>query len=247
MQLLAGVDDLPRTGNVRTQLVALSVTAVSVLILAIAYAVFPGFWPPLSPRLSADEVAGFYRGNTAWIRFTMITFNLFGVMLLPLYGVVTVQMKRMARQSQAFAYCYLSATVSGATIFALAAVFFATAAFRPDRDPDLIMVLNDLGWIVFVAPVGMALAQNLMLSLAIYHDDPANPVLPRWVGHFSLIVAVAMAPAAASVAFDSGPLAWDGLISFWLRNIAYGAFVVVMLVVLRNAVHRQAADEGLTQ
>jgi hypothetical protein len=126
-------------------------------------------------------------------------------------------------------------------------VFFATAAYRPDRHPDLIQVLNDLGWIVFVAPVGMLLVQNLMLSLAIYHDDPVNPVLPRWVGHLSLGVALLVAPAATSVVFDSGPLAWDGLISFWLKNIAYGVLLVALLVTLRTAVHRQAAEEGLTR
>lgn len=247
MQLISQVEDLPRTGNVRTQLAALWTTGVSLVMLAIAYAAFPGFWPPMSPQLSAAEVATFYSDNTAMIRFSMVTFNLFGVTLLPMFCVVVVQMKRMATQSQAFAYCYLSATVSGATIFALAAVIFATAAFRPDRDPELIMVLNDLGWIVFVAPVGMALTQNLMLALAIYHDNGPDPVFPRWVGHVAVIVALAVAPAATAAAFSSGPLAWDGLISFWLRNIAFGAFVVVLLVVLRKAVYRQAVEEGLTR
>ncbi len=247
MQLLPDVDDLPRTAHIRTQLIALGVTAVSLVVLGGAYAAFPAFWPPMSPRLPAEAVAEFYREHTGAIRFSTVTFNLMGIMLLPLYSVVVVQMKRMARQSQVFAYCYLSATVSGATIFALAAVFFATAAYRPDRDPDLIQVLNDLGWIVFVAPVGMLLVQNLMLSLAIYHDDPVNPVLPRWVGHLSLAVAVLVAPAATSVAFDSGPLAWDGLISFWVKNIAYGVLLVALLVTLRTAVHRQAAEEGLTR
>lgn len=247
MRLIQEVEDLPRTGHVRTQFVALAITAIALLVLGLAYIAFPGFWPPMSPRMSAADVAGFYRDNTAWIRFSMVTFNLCGVMLLPLYGVVVVQMKRMANQSQAFAYCYLSATVSGATAFALAAVFFGTAAFRPDRDPELVLVLNDLGWIVFVAPVSMALVQNLMLALAVYHDDTVSPVLPRWVGHLSLLVALAMAPAAAAVAFNSGPLAWDGVVSFWLRNIAYGVFVVVMIVMLRKAVHRQAIEEGLTQ
>ncbi len=247
MQLIGGVDDLPRTSNVRTQLMALWVTAVSLVILLIAYAAFPGFWPPMSPQMSADAVADFYRNNTAMIRFSMVTFNLCGIMLLPLFCVIVVQIKRMASQSQAFAYCYLMATVSGATIFALSDIFFATAAYRPTRDPDLVMVLNDLGWIVFVAPVGMALVQNLMLALAIYYDNSAPPVYPRWVAHFSLIVALAMAPAAFSVTVTSGPLAWDGSISFWLRNIAFGAFIAVMLVVTWKAVHRQAADEGLTE
>ncbi len=245
--MIAGVDDIPRTSNVRTQQMALWTTAVSLVVLLIAYAAFPGFWPPMSPQLSADEVASFYRAHTAWIRFSMVTFNLCGIMLLPMFGVVVVQMKRMTTQSQVFAYVFLSATVSCSTIFALADIFFATAAFRPNRDPEIVLVLNDLGWLVFVAPVGMALVQNIMLTLAIYQDNGADAVFPRWVGHFSLLVAIAMAPSALSVAFDCGPFAWNGVISFWLRNIAFGTFVVVMLFVLRKTVHRQAVDEGLFQ
>jgi hypothetical protein len=245
MAMIAGVDDIPRISNVRTQQMALWTTAVSLVILLIAYAAFPGFWPPTSPQLSADQVATFYRDNTALIRFSMVTFNLFGIMLLPMFGVIVVQMKRITTQNQAFAYVFLSATVSSSTIFALADVFFATAAFRPNRDPEIVLVLNDLGWLVFVAPVGMALVQLAMLALAIYYDDAAHPIFPRWVGHFSVVVALAMAPSALSVAFDSGPFAWNGVISFWLRNIAFVTFVVVMLVVLRKVIHRQAVDEGL--
>jgi hypothetical protein len=247
MQLLSGIEDLPRTSNVRTQSIALWVTAVSMAVMVVAYAVNPSFWPPLSPQLPADAVAEFYRHNAAWIRFSMVTFNLCGIMLLPLFCVVTVQIKRMAAQSQAFAYCYLMATVSGATIFALSSIFFATATYRPERDADLVQVLNDIGWIVFVAPVGMALIQNLMLALAIYFDDRARPVYPRWVAHFVLVVALAMAPAAFSVTVTSGPFAWNGAISFWLRNLAYGTYLLVMLVVTWQAVHRQAVDEGLTE
>ena len=247
MQLLAGVDDLPRTSNVRTQLIALWTTAVSLVILVIAYAAFPGFWPPMSPEMSAQAVADFYRDNAGWIRFSMVTFNLCGIMLLPLFSVITVQIKRMAAQSQAFAYCYLMATLSGGTIFALSAIFFAAAAYRTNRDADLVLVLNDLGWIVFVAPVGMVLIQNLMLALAIYYDNGSRPVYPRWVAHVSLIVVLAMAPAAFSMTVMSGPFAWNGAISFWLRNIAFGAFLVVMLAATWKAVHRQAVDEGLTQ
>ncbi|BBX04882.1 hypothetical protein BST36_08985 [Mycolicibacterium moriokaense] len=246
MQLVSAVEDLPRTSNVRTQLMALWITAISMAIMAVAYALYPGFWPPMSPQLSAQEVADFYRDNAGWIRFSMVTFNLCGIMLLPLFCVIVVQIKRMATPSQAFAYCYLMATVSGGTLFAFSAIFFATAVFRPDRDADLVLVLNDLGWIVFVAPVGMALVQNLMLAMAIYFDNGPQPVYPRWVAHFSVIVALAMAPSAFSMTVMSGPFAWNGAISFWLRNIAFGTYLVVMLVVTWQAVHRQAAEEGLT-
>ena len=199
----------------------------------------------MSPTLSPAEVAAFYADHTAGIRFSQVTFNLCGILILPFFTVIVVQMKRMKNQSHVFAYCYLTAVVSGATIFALSNIFFLVAAFRPDRSPELIQLLNDLAWIVLIAPIGMVVSQFVLLALAVYFDDAGDPVFPRWVGHFALATAVAMVPAAGAAVFQTGPLAWDGLLSFWLRNGAFAAFVIVMFFVLRTALLRQAADEGV--
>ena len=56
-----------------------------------------------------------------------------------------------------------------------------------------------------------------------------------------------MAPAAGAAVFTTGPLAWNGAVSFWLRNGAFALFVVVMFVVLRNVLHRQAVEEGVAR
>ena len=256
MQILAEAEDLPKTAQVKTQLVALWAVPAFMLIYVIASFAFRGFTPPLSPELTAEQVAAFYAENTAAIRFSMVTYDLCGIMLIPFFMVIVVQMKRMATQSHVFAYCFLTAAVSGATIFALANIFFLVAAFRPERNPELIMLLNDMAWIVFIAPVGMIVGQNLLLGLAVYFDTAQsnntarsnpNPVFPRWVGHFSIATAIAIAPAALAGALRTGPFAWDGLISFWLRNGAYAAFIVVMFFVLRAALHRQAVEEGITR
>ena len=119
------------------------------------------------------------------IRTSMIIFNLCAIMLLPFFMVIVYQMKRMATPTQVLAYCYLSAAATGATLFAIADLFWLIAAFRPDRDPQLIMLLNDLAWITFTAPVGMIIAQNLCLGLAVLLDDQPRPIFPRWVAYFS--------------------------------------------------------------
>jgi hypothetical protein len=41
----------------------------------------------------------------------------------------------------------------------------------------------------------------------------------------------------------SGPLAWNGFVSFWLKIGTFTAFVVVMFLVLRVAIKRQALEE----
>ena len=103
-------------------------------------------------------------------------------MLIPFFMVIVYQMKRMATPSQVLAYCYLSAAASGVALFALADLFWLIAAFRPERDPQLVLLLNDMAWIAFTAPVGMIIAQNLCLALAIYLDARPEPILPALGG-----------------------------------------------------------------
>lgn len=245
MQILEQAQDLPKAGNIKAQWVSLWTGPAVGAVLLIAALAFPGFWPPMSPTMTAGEVASFYADHTALIRFSQATFNLCGIMVLPFFMVIVAQMKRMTGQSHVFAYCYLTAVVSGATIFALSNIFFLVAAFRPERNPELIMLLNDLAWIVLVAPVGMVVSQFVLLALAVYFDDRTDPVFPRWVGHYALATGIAMVPAAGAAVFQTGPLAWDGLLSFWLRNGAFVAFILVMFVVLRTALRKQAVLDGV--
>jgi hypothetical protein len=213
------------------------------LVLFLAFLLFPGFIPPMSPARTASQVAAFYAGHTATIRASMVIINLCGIMLIPFFMVVVCQMKRMATPTLVLAYAYLSAVASGATLLAIADLFWLIAAFRPGRDPQLILLLNDMAWIVFTAPVGAFVAQNVCLALAVHLDRQRRPIFPRWVGPFSLITAAAVAPAAFAATVRSGPLAWNGAVSFWLRLVAYGSFFVVMFFVLRAAIAREARED----
>lgn len=225
------------------QRVSLWLSAFFGVVMLVAFVAFPGFFPPMSPRMSADQVAAFYRDHQAAIRFSMITFNFCGVMLMPLFMVVVYQMKRMATPTQVFAYSYLSAVVGSVTLFALADMFWLIAAFRPERDPSLVLLLNDIAWITFIAPVGMLIGQNLCLALGILFDAREEPVFPRWFAAVSLATAVAIAPSAAAVAVTTGPLAWNGAISFWLRVGAYAVFLTTLFFVVRAAIAREERDE----
>jgi hypothetical protein len=229
--------------NVRAQWISLWMTPFFGVLLLIAFLAFPGFLPPMSPGMSAEQVAAFYTEHSAMIRFSMITFNLCGILLIPFFMVIVIQIKRMATPSSVLAYCYLSAAATGATVFAVADVFWLVAAYRPERDPQLTMLLNDMAWLMFTAPVGMLVVQNLVLALAVYLDERSEPVFPRWVIGFSLVIAAAMTPAACAVIFRTGPLAWDGAVSFWLKIGAFSLYLVVMFFVVRAAIKNQAATE----
>jgi hypothetical protein len=240
------VDELApeiHNNNITAQTISLWITPVMGLAFLVAFLAFPGFRPPMSPNMPAAQVAQFFRVHATSIRLSMIMYDLFGVMLVPFFMLIVVQMKRMATPSQVFAYSFLSTVATGATLFAIADLFWLVAAFRPGRSPSLVQLLNDMAWIVFTAPVGMLIAGNVCLALAIYLDAHPEPIFPRWVGHFNLVVAVLLAPAACAAVVRSGPLAWNGFVSFWMKIGTFTVFVVVMFLVLRVAIKRQTLEE----
>jgi hypothetical protein len=211
------------------------------LIWLSAFLLFPGFAQPMSPSMTADEVAAFYRDpeNLPRIRYSMILFNWFCVGLIPLLMLIVLQVRRMAHRTPIFSFCILGCAAGGPTLFLIANLFWLLAAFRPERSPELILLFNDLAWITFTSQVGFLIAQSLFLAMAIYSDTQVRPVFARWVAHFNLLVAVALVPAGFTGAALEGPLAWDGLLSFWVKNIAIGLWIVVMGVVLAQAINRQ--------
>ena len=216
------------------------------IIWVSAFFIFPGFVHPMSPTMSADQIASFYRDETARIRYSMILFNWFGVGLIPTVMLLAMQVRRMAHRTPILSYSLIACAGGPPCLFLIANMFWLLGSFRPERAPELTQLLNDLAWITFTISVPYLIAQCLLLALAIYWDRQEQPVFKMWVAHFNLLVAVAVAPAAFTALTFSGPLAWDGLLSFWVKNIAIAAWIVVMGVVLGQSILRRRAEERIT-
>jgi len=214
-----------------------------------AFFAFPGFVQPMSPSMTAEQVASFYRDpdNLSRIRYSMIVFNWFGVALIPFLALIAMQMRRMAHHTPILSYCFIGCIAGGPAMFCIADVFWLLAAFRPDRDAALIQLFNDMAWITFSSLVAFLIAQSVFLALGIYLDRQDHPVFPRWVGHFNLLIAAAFVPAAFTALHRSGPFAWDGVLTFWLKNIAFGLWIVVMILALAKAVERRRRAESVAR
>src|SRR5262245_6401110 len=84
-------------------LVLWTLPVVGVIWLS-AFLLFPGFVQPMSPTMSAEEVAAFYRdpGNLPRIRYSMILFNWFAVGFVPILALIVLQIRRMAHRTPIF-------------------------------------------------------------------------------------------------------------------------------------------------
>lgn len=226
--------------NTTGQKICLWTAPVVGALWLVCFLTFPGFTTPLSPALSADAVAAFYADpdNLARTRYGMILFNWFGIGFLPFYGLITVQMKRMAHNSEVLAYGFLGTATSAATLISLTVLFFQVAAFRPDRAPAIVQLVNDMAWLSFTVPVSFVMAQAGVLALAIMLDRQDRPVYPRWVAHFNLLTVLLLAPCVWASVRLSGPLAWDGWWSYWLRIAVFVAWTAVMFFAAWSAMKR---------
>ncbi|WP_273733661.1 hypothetical protein [Mycolicibacterium septicum] len=225
------------------ELILLGTLPVVAIIWISAFFLFPGFVHPMSPNLSAEQVASFYQDETARIRYSMILFNWFGVGLIPIVILLAMQVRRMAHRTPILSYSLIAAAGGPPALFLIANMFWLLGSFRPDRAPELTQVLNDLAWLTFTLLVPYLIAQCLLLALAIYWDQQERPVFKPWVAYFNLVIAAALVPATFTALSFDGPFAWDGALSFWLKNIAIAVWILVMGVVLAQAIKQQRAQD----
>lgn len=229
--------------NTRGQRILLWTVPPAAGLFLLAYFLFPVFDAPLSPTMTPEQVAAFFADNVTGILGVAILCNLIACSLVPLFAVTAVQISRIGTSSNVFTYAYMLCVGVGLTAFILADYCWGMAAFRPERDPQLISLLNDMAWFFFIAPVGTIVVQNLCLAISIYLDARPDPIFPRWVAHFNVATAALLIPSAFSLLYKTGPLAWDGTLSFTLRLSVFAVYVVVMFIVLLRVVDRQGEEQ----
>lgn len=208
----------------------------------IGFGAFAGFVPPPSPSQTAAEVAAMYRDDTNLIRFGLTLTVIGSALLAPFIAVISVQLRRIEGRSTPLTYAQLALGASLPVVFILPVMILETATFRLDRPITQIQTLNDLGWIMFIGVVTPAALELMLIGIAVLRDRRPEPVLPRWVGYYNLWVGVLLLPGMATVFVKSGPLAWNGVLAWWVPLTAFGTWVLVMTVVLLKAIAREAAE-----
>ena len=209
------------------------------LLFLCGFCLLAGFVPPPAPSLPPAEVTAVYQNNTNFIRAGMVLIILSAGFVAPWTALISVQLRRIEGAARALTYTQLIAGAAGIVLFTVSAIIWATAAFRPERSPDLMVLLNDLAWISVVTPVGPFLLQNIAIGLAILQDRGALPIFPRWAGFLNFWVALGLLPGVMGIFFKHGPFAWNGLFVFWIPLTVFGAWYVVMFVLLLQAIKKE--------
>jgi hypothetical protein len=209
-----------------------------VLLFGAGFWGFSGFLPVPAASLDAQAVAALYRGHATQIGIGQVLVLLAAGLQVPWAALISAQMRKIPGCATELVESQFFAGASDSVWFMLPALLFMITAFRPERDPQLTQTLNDMAWLLLVAPVSAAMVQAGALGLAILGDASARPVFPRWAGYYNLTAAVIYAPGALAPFFKTGPFAWGGLFAFWLPAAEFFGWFVVMFFLLRTAMKR---------
>jgi hypothetical protein len=201
-----------------------------------------GFLPPLSPGMSAAQVAAHYQTHTAGIRLGAGLIFLSSGFYVWFTAVISGQMRRIPGVHPTVVNAQLAGGAFGCLTFLVPALLFAVTAFRPDRSPDATLLLNDMSWIILVMPWIPFMAQYFAFAFAILSDPGPRPVFPRWLAYFNIWTELMFTPAIILPFFKSGPFAWNGVFVFWVPATAFTALFIVNTTFLIKAINSEAAE-----
>src|SRR5262245_61133989 len=190
-------------------------------VLFVVGFVVAGFWPPPSPNQSAAEVAAMIDRDRTAIRVGVVICLASCPLLMPFLAAFTIQMKRIEGVRPIMAYTALALGALATVEFVIPYVFMLVSTYRPDTDPDVTRALYDLSWFFFLGVISTFVLELALFGVAVLIDKRPQPIFPRWLGYVNIWLALMFSPASFLVFFKTGPLAWNGLLVWWVPVAAF--------------------------
>jgi hypothetical protein len=211
------------------------------LLFLLGFWVIAGLVPPPSANDSAIQIAHFYRANTDQLRIGLLLLLIGAPLLIPFVVLLALQLKRSDPRVAPLAYIQLLCGVITMLELLLPVVLMATAAFRPDRSPDSIQLLNDSAFTILIWAFSAPTLEFATIGLAILWDRSERPLFPRWSGYVDLAVAAIFAAGAPALFVKGGIFGWDGAVAFWAVFASFGVWVNVTFATMLRSIDAQPA------
>jgi hypothetical protein len=225
----------------RVQMFGLWCGIAYLAVLFVGWGAFAGFLPPTSPSANSSQIAALYESDYTRIRIGMLIVMLAALVFIPFAAAMSQFIARIEGTAGVLTYTFLLGAAGNMVLTFYPAVWWLTAAFRPDRSAELIYLMNDMSWLQFLGGVTMYLAMPLSVMVASLCDKSAEPAFPRWCGYANGWLALTVVPDQLLFFFKKGPFAWNGLFGIWVPVVVFSGFFIVNFIVLRQAVLRDRA------
>jgi hypothetical protein len=240
---LADVIDIERSGPSCTVLLVCAWCGPLAIVIGGAGMLLAGLLPvPLGPSNTAKQVAAFYSsGVHVPLGFALASLGL--SLVIPLIAVISYRMQQdRTPAAKVLAFVQLISGTITAACLVVPMVIMAAVSLRHGRDPQLIVLVNDLAWLLFITTVGPFIIQNVAIATSALGSQ-SSP-FPRWIGYLNLWVGFTFTFDVLALVFPDGPFAWNRPLIFWLALTTYTIWIVAMGSTIRHLVlHRTGVRE----
>lgn len=206
-----------------------------------------GFIPPPSPNDDPAAVARLFAEDHDRIRLGLQISWASSALFFPFIALISILMRRIEGPECPMALTQFGAGILAIVVFMLPEMSMQAAAFRPERSPDLVQALADLGWLPFMGLWIIPSVQSVAIAVTVFQDRSEHPVFPRWSAYFNLWIALLYLPGSLIVFFKTGAFAWNGFFVWWVGAGAFFIWIVVMAVLCMRAVARGPLDPRLNR
>lgn len=209
-------------------------------VFLVGFALVAGFIPPPPPSMDAQAIARLFAEDRIRIRVGIWIACAAAPLLAFYVAALSHQLRRIAGPSP----LVTAQTIAGSCLileFLFPQLAWQTAAYRAERDAATVQMLNDLAWLPFVGIVGTAIVQMLIVALIVLQDRRPEPLLPRWSAYLNVWAALGVASGSLVVFFKDGPLAWNGLLAWYLLCVSFFVWMAAMTRLMLRASRRVEA------
>ncbi|MFE2996931.1 hypothetical protein ACFXG4_18185 [Nocardia sp. NPDC059246] len=207
--------------------------------------VVAGMFPPMLPSQTTAEVVAHYRDHANGVRAGAAMVMLSSMFYASFTAVISGQIQRIPGVHPTVVFTQLAGGAFACVTFLLPGLLFVVTAFRPERSPELTVLMNDLSWIFLVMPFPPVMVQGLAFAYAIFSDNRSRPLFPRWLGYVNIWVLIMFFPAVLLPFFRSGPFSWGGIFVFWVPATVFGIQFFVNVVMVLKAIGRPESEDAL--
>jgi MFS family permease len=210
-----------------------------ILMLLLGWGLVAGFVPPLHPDAGPQEVAALYQADATRIRIGMVVVLFGALVFIPFAAILTRFIARIEGGMGVLTYTALLGSAGNMILTFYPAMTWLIAVYRPERDPEILSLMSDAGWLQFVGGATVLLGMPLAIGVAALMDRSPDPVFPRWAGYLQFWLILLIIPDQLLFFFRSGPLSWNGLFGLWIPVTSFAVWFVSTFYFLRRAVLKE--------
>jgi uncharacterized protein with GYD domain len=182
--------------------------------------------PPVSPSTTPAELAAHYLRNANSLRAGFVSSMTIAVFYMIWSVAIYNVMQRMEAANHVLSQLELFGGALTIVFLTMGCSFWLAAAFRPDRDPAILQMLYDVGWLTMDCAFYITTVQMIAMAVLFLTDEREAPLVPKWFCWYSIWVAFVFFTELIMPFFKRGLFAWDGLINYWVGFFAWFFWII---------------------